>query len=274
MQLSYIDSATGIPVVILHGVGNSKKIAEPFCDIFSREGYRVIAFDLPGHGESPALENISHKKLVSAMAEAVVENLKGMGVDSFALVGISFGGSIAMEIVKKYKEKVIALALQGPPVHGKDLGFTTRLAYKFLYQIRRPVSGPKILYFFANKISPLYEWATRKCTFSVVKDKLGKNYSRELDIDFWALCVRALMDIDARGDLKNFHAPILLVDGSSPSYKFTDTTSKLTKLISKNRNGNVLEAVLVPGVGHELPEAKPYKFAGIIIDFLKRNTST
>ena len=59
MQLSFEQHGSGPAVVMIHGFGGSKAVWQPQIAEFSRR-YRVIALDLPGHGDSPRPEGDQH----------------------------------------------------------------------------------------------------------------------------------------------------------------------------------------------------------------------
>jgi len=107
-RIRYMEGGQGVPLVHLHGAGGLR--LTPGHDLLSRQ-FRVIAFEMPGFGESP--ENIRTKampELASTMALAV----KNLGVDSFNLMGTSFGGKTALWLTLQEPERVRALVLEAP----------------------------------------------------------------------------------------------------------------------------------------------------------------
>ena len=53
MLLSYDDAGTGTPIVLLHGLTATRRYVVMGSKTLERSGYRVIAPDARGHGESP-----------------------------------------------------------------------------------------------------------------------------------------------------------------------------------------------------------------------------
>jgi pimeloyl-ACP methyl ester carboxylesterase len=80
--------------------------------------YRLLAPDLPGMGQSDALPP---PLTVAAMAAAVGEFLDELGVDRCFVFGHHTGASVAAELAANLKERVVALALSGPPLLDDDL---------------------------------------------------------------------------------------------------------------------------------------------------------
>ena len=107
-RIRYMEDGHGPPLVHLHGAGGLR--LTPGHDLLAQQS-RLIAFEMPGFGQSP--ENTrtqSMPELAATMAKAV-ENL---GIDSFNLMGTSFGGKTALWLALQQKERVLALVLEAP----------------------------------------------------------------------------------------------------------------------------------------------------------------
>ncbi|MHA3914404.1 alpha/beta fold hydrolase [Halovulum sp. GXIMD14793] len=91
-------------IVFLHGAGVDRTLWEPQISAFSPD-FQVIAPDLPGHGVVPAVTS------VEAMAEAVHQTLVAADAKRYALVGLSLGGMVALEMVRRWPEEVSHLVL-------------------------------------------------------------------------------------------------------------------------------------------------------------------
>ncbi len=86
----------GAPVVVLHGLGSSRSAFNPIFTDLARH-YRVIAVDLPGHGDSNAAP-IGEPLTPRAQAFAVGEFLDALGIERAHIVGNSMGGWVALEL--------------------------------------------------------------------------------------------------------------------------------------------------------------------------------
>lgn len=95
-QLAFTRSGVGSPLVLLHGIGLSRRTWDPVIPSLARN-FDVIAVDLPGFGESKPLP--AHIEPVPAtLAMAVAELLDDLGVAQTHLVGNSLGGWVALEL--------------------------------------------------------------------------------------------------------------------------------------------------------------------------------
>jgi pimeloyl-ACP methyl ester carboxylesterase len=124
LTLSCYSLGRGDPVLLLHGLGASKITWLPFLAPLAR-GYRVIAPDLPGHGES---DKPRRDYSLRFYAKVVRQLMDVMGVERAAVIGNSLGGRIALELALRSPSRVAAMALLDPSVPGLRwryvMGFT------------------------------------------------------------------------------------------------------------------------------------------------------
>lgn len=95
-QLSYTRLGRGAPLVLLHGVGLSRRAWDPVLPALA-DRFDVIAVDLPGHGDSPPFP-AEVEPSPAAQAAAVAGLLDELGVAGPHLAGNSLGGWVALEL--------------------------------------------------------------------------------------------------------------------------------------------------------------------------------
>jgi pimeloyl-ACP methyl ester carboxylesterase len=106
--IAYDDRGQGIPLVLIHGFPLNRNIWQAQLEGLSDHA-RVIALDLPGFGESPAV-NVTTE--VSTYADDIREFLDKLGVTEPAIIaGHSMGGYVAMAYLRNYPDHVRALIL-------------------------------------------------------------------------------------------------------------------------------------------------------------------
>jgi len=106
-HLRYQDTGDGEVVVLLHGYLESIDIWEGFTDELARD-YRVIAVDLPGHGESSYLSNVH---TMAVMADAVKHVLDHLDIHRAVIVGHSMGGYATLAFAEIYPEVTLGFIL-------------------------------------------------------------------------------------------------------------------------------------------------------------------
>lgn len=94
-------------IVLLHGLGGSRLSWEPQLTGLSQH-HRVVAWDLPGYGESAPLDG---PMTFTALADAVADLVELLREPSVHLVGISFGGMIAQYAAARHPSIVDSLTL-------------------------------------------------------------------------------------------------------------------------------------------------------------------
>lgn len=139
-RAAYQEAGSGPPLVMLHGFMGTGLCWEPLIQRLKSQ-FRCISLDLLGFGESsqPAIcYNI-------AVEVAFVHGaLAQLGLESYCLLGHSFGGWVAAAYALQYPQSVTALILAAP-AGIRDDSFCDR------YQALRPLLWP----------SPLVDWGLR-----------------------------------------------------------------------------------------------------------------
>lgn len=107
----------GPPVLLLHGLTATRRYVLMGSRLLERSGYRVIAYDARGHGESaPAPEPGAYGYAdLAGDLEAVLD---AAGVRAAALVGSSMGAHAAAAFTLGRPERVAALVVVGPAFDG------------------------------------------------------------------------------------------------------------------------------------------------------------
>ncbi|MBB5917674.1 pimeloyl-ACP methyl ester carboxylesterase [Nocardia transvalensis] len=96
----------GFPVFLLHG-GKLSAHTWDFVSLGLRGTVRPIALDLRGHGDS----DWSGDYRVATMAADVAAAADHLGIDRFALAGMSLGGVVAAHVAGTWPDRVHRLAL-------------------------------------------------------------------------------------------------------------------------------------------------------------------
>jgi pimeloyl-ACP methyl ester carboxylesterase len=100
-------------VVLLHGLLMRRSMHIPLATELARRGYRVLCFDMLGHGDSdrPADKRMYCMELYG---RHVVEALDALGVDKAVVGGTSLGANIALEVAVQGPDRVRGLILDMP----------------------------------------------------------------------------------------------------------------------------------------------------------------
>lgn len=97
----------GIPLVLLHGFGANGSLYHRSLGHLAHLGFRVIAIDTPGHGDTDAPRTPD----LPYAAELVSRTLEHLGIRTAVLVGHSMGGRIVTEVAVRRPDQVLAVVL-------------------------------------------------------------------------------------------------------------------------------------------------------------------
>ena len=100
------EQGSGIPLTLLHGISSG---ASSWHKQMALPGYRVLAWDMPGYGESPMLSATPAD--AGDYADALARMLDRAGVEQTILVGHSLGALVAAAFAAKYPQRVLYLVL-------------------------------------------------------------------------------------------------------------------------------------------------------------------
>jgi esterase len=104
-----------VPLVLLHGMRSDRSTWADVAPDLAAAGYRVIAPDMRGHGESPRTATYSFEE----MREDVREFADGLGLDRFVLGGHSMGGTVTTLFAERYPGRLRGLiVVDAPPPDG------------------------------------------------------------------------------------------------------------------------------------------------------------
>src|SRR6266850_7419291 len=115
--ISYRETRAGQALVFLHGIGSSS--AGWLCPLETLGGYRLIAWDAPGYGESEFLAPPQPRP--ADYAQALHEFLDRLLLKDVVLVGNSLGCLMAGGYGAAHPERVRSMVLLGPAAGYGDL---------------------------------------------------------------------------------------------------------------------------------------------------------
>lgn len=107
-------NATGTPILLVHGLFAQK---EQWLDLLCRladAGYRPIAPDLPGYGQSQGYDLTVYP--LEAQASLLAEFSQAIGLEHQHIAGNSMGGAIAALYAQAHPDRIRSLAFIGGPL--------------------------------------------------------------------------------------------------------------------------------------------------------------
>jgi pimeloyl-ACP methyl ester carboxylesterase len=233
-RIRYMEAGQGTPLVHLHGAGGLR--LTPAHEILCRR-FHVVAFEMPGFGQSP--ENTRTEtmpELASTMAHAAGK----LGLDSFNLIGTSFGGKTALWLALQQPARVLALVLEAPAAirqDGSELpsGSPEEMARRLYAHPERLAAVPNV--------DPAIQAKTR----ALVLRLRGPNRDKDLE-----------------SRLPELPTPTLALFGTMDGIIAPAMGRVYKELILGSH------LVFVYDAGHAISTDRPEAFAEVVTDFLER----
>ena len=199
------------------------------------ENYRVLRFDLPGHGFSPAATSPFS---ITDLAAAVITLVDSVGGGAFHYAGISFGGTIGLELALQYPNRLLSLGVicSGAKI-GTSEGWLERAA-----QIR--ASGtPSVVAGSAERWFAPGFLDRDQATGSAALEKL-----MEVDDESYALCCEALAAFDVTDAVAGICVPTVCVSGEFDVVTPTIGLQELAARIPGARQVTIAGAAHLPAL--------------------------
>ncbi len=98
-------------VALIHGLGLNRQVWRDYVPRL-RQRYRVLSYDLLGHGESA---RPPQKPTLSLFAGQLLELMDELDIERAALIGFSLGGMINRRVAMDYPDRVSALVILNSP---------------------------------------------------------------------------------------------------------------------------------------------------------------
>lgn len=110
IDIAFTDAGDGPAVLFLHGYPFDKSMWSDQIESLATAGFRAIAPDLRGFGETPSTGEVTS---MDEMARDAVGRLDQLGVEQAVVCGLSMGGYVAFEFVQLFPDRVRGLVLAG-----------------------------------------------------------------------------------------------------------------------------------------------------------------
>ena len=253
--LACTDQGVGPPLVLLHGFPLSRKMWDLEVKSWS-QNFRVIAPDFRGFGDSPMSEG---EFSMAGCAEDVADLVVSLGIrQKIVLLGLSMGGYVAFEFVRRYPEMLCGLILVGTqPIADSDAAKQAR--YETAEFVRR--EGTAAL---AERLIPRFLGKTTLATKRAIVETL-RNLIESISPEAVAqACYGLASRRDSRSLLADIKLPTLIVAGSEDSV----VPSAQAEIMQSEIRASSL--VVVEECGHIINLEQPKMLDRVVSNFLNR----
>jgi 3-oxoadipate enol-lactonase len=154
----------GPPLILVPGLAGGMDLLGPLARALARD-HQVISYQLRGEDDCFALRQ---RFDLADLAADLHELLDWLGLERPALMGVSFGGVLALELAIRRPGRVRSLVLQGVGPRFEP-GLLQQVAGLVLSRYPLPEDNPFVNQFFnlffgtRQKPGPLFDFVTRQC---------------------------------------------------------------------------------------------------------------
>ncbi|MFI8914654.1 alpha/beta fold hydrolase [Streptomyces sp. NPDC053513] len=232
-----VDGREDAPVLVLGpSLGTTFHMWDRQIPELSRD-WRVVRFDLPGHGGAPAEPFTS----VAELGDRLLATLDALGVQRFGYAGCSLGGAVGLDLALRAPHRVASLALvAASPRFGTADEFRQRgviVRTNGLEPMARTAPEQWFTPLFAGAQPAIVDWAVQMV--------------RTTDPACYIAACEALAVFDVREALGSIGIPALVLVGSEDQVTGPAEARTLVAGISDAR------LAVVPGASHLAPVEQP-----------------
>jgi len=260
VKIRYVTEGSGEPVVLIHGwmadssmwgrdpSGNTK------LNTARTEGFRLIALDCRGHGQSDKPHD--QKQYGAEMAADVVRLLDHLKIEKAHLVGYSMGAFIAGKVAATHPKRVLSVVYggQAPLVAGmKSSGSSEVDVFAKAVDEGRDLGSYIIAVTPTGRPKPTEAQASAMAKFMFGGKDVKALAAAGLSFDGLEV---------TRKQLRKCKAPVLFIHGGNESDHVKDRVAAVRELLGRG------ELKIVAGGDHSTTLIKP-EFGSAILEFLR-----
>ncbi len=264
-----IELPTGIPqhyldpnpegetaVLLLHGLGATGESWQPQFPALIEAGFRPIAVDARGFGQTPNPDRRWSQVQVARDMDAL---LAALDIPSAHAVGISMGGTLALQLALDFPRRVQRLVLVNTFARLKPTSPFGWLYFFYRYLLVRFVSLETQAKLVAGRTFP-------KAEHEDLRQMLIEQI-RQADPRSYRAAMLTLATFDVLDWLPTVQAPTLVVTGDQDTTVPPPAQRHLVEGIPNARQ------VVIQGAGHAVTADSPGEFNRVLLEFLTDQTN-
>ncbi|HRZ39887.1 MAG TPA: alpha/beta hydrolase [Candidatus Omnitrophota bacterium] len=253
IHLYYESTGHGQALVFIHGLGSSGRDWELQVKEFSRV-YRVITFDLRGHGLSDKPAGPYSLSLFAADTAAL---LKALEIKSAHIVGLSLGGGVAFQLAVDFPALVKTLVIINSAPEFAARTFKEKMEIFKRSAIVRFLGMRKMGEVLSKR---LFLGDEHKSLRALFVERWAENDPRAFQD-----AMRALTGWSVKDRLGSIQCPALVI-AADQDYTPLAWKEEYTALMPG------AQIVVIPDAHHAVPVEKPEEFNTVLAEFLNGKT--
>jgi len=254
-RLAWDEAGSGSPVLLLHGIGSSRRRWDPQFEALSAAGFRVIRLDQRAFGESEGADQRYGMDRFVADVSAFVEHLR---LETLHVVGHSLGAMVAQRYAVDHTACLRSLVLASTTSHNGRRA--TAFAHIMMLLGERGFDAVLA----DPALRPEAEQALRDAfpgaPVPIEMLKVGVEKPNPARANAW----RACMEFSTKDRLGELRCPVLVMHGSADPLIPFRAGQLVHEAIAHS------EWIAFDGAGHSVPRERADEFNRAVLVFLRR----
>jgi 3-oxoadipate enol-lactonase len=254
-RLAWDETGRGSAVLLLHGIGSSRRRWDPQVEAFASAGFRVVRLDQRAFGDS---EGAEQRYGMDRFVGDLVGFIEHLALDVLHLVGHSLGGMVAQRYAVEHSARLKSLVLASTTSHNgrRATAFARVMTLLGERGFEQVLADPQL----RPEAERALEEAFPGAPVPLEMLKVGVEKPNPARANAW----RACLDFSTKDRLAELTCPVLVMHGSvDPLIPF-----RAGQLVHEAIGHS--EWIAFEGAGHSLPRERAEEFNRAVLDFLRR----
>ncbi len=269
-NLHYVEAGEGQPIVLIPGAFSTYRHWNRIIPYLS-EHYKLLCLDYLGVGDSDKPKS-GFGYTIEEQADLVVKMIEALQIQKVHILGVSYGGAIALNLAARYPEKVdMIVSIEGNGIKHQNIPYKPMkgllgwpvLGELSIGMIRAGIANRLVAKSVMGKAWEQMNEAAQKEIVEIIaqNNKMASRVS-------WHLISQTLeTSKDFTDQAKTIRIPVLYLYGKNSYYHgMAETNAEFLKAYLQN-----VEIVRFNDGIHDLELQKPEEVADIVLQFLANN---
>ena len=215
-----------------------------------KDKYRVVTWDMPGHGSSVPLEG---KLDVAEIADYVIDIMDEINMEKAVTVGQSLGSWVSQLLAIRYPERFTAIVSIGGQPIDKSISSMELLLYKVWLSTSKLFPG-----------KTLFSWTARNKTTTPEARQFAEESMTQIGKKQFLWTVAGMLEAGNHKGAWLLHQPLLITHGE---HEMPKSVSSICAEWHANVPGS--RYVVIPDAGHNANQDNPHAFNQALLEFLE-----
>ena len=257
-------SSAKAALVFLHGIGGGKKGFQSSVNYFGEQGFRALAWDMPGYGDSQANGTLSFESLAASL-EVMLDAAK---VEKAVLVGHSMGGMVALQAWTHCPSRIAGMVIAASsPAFGQEDGDFQK---QFVAQRLAPLDAGQPMTQVADRLIPSMVGPQALPEGARIAQypaglALAHACMSAVPPNTYRAAIHALVKFEQRAALPTISVPTLCLAGEHDKTAPPEVLRRMAQKITG------AEYECISGVGHLMSFEQQEPFHAAILNFVRRH---